>query len=175
VLDANRGRVNLYRTPFTGTLVSVHGQYANGDPGVPNDNVVKPHFNLVNHSATAVPMSNFTIRYYFNSQSSSQQAQFFYVDYAAIGNGDVQGRFVPVSCGAGANNYLEVSFTGGTLPASGQSGEIRVRFNKPDWSNYSELSDYSYIENQTNYADSSTITVYQSGNLVWGTPPVDCN
>jgi sugar lactone lactonase YvrE len=175
VYDANRGRVNIYSTPFSSALVSAHGQYANGDPGKPNDNVVKPHFNLVNHSATAVPMSNFAIRYYFNTQSPlPSQSQFFNVDYAAIGNGYVQGRFVSESCGSGANNYLEVSFTGGTLPANGQSGEIQVRFNKSDWSSYSESTDYSYIANQTSYADSNTIAVYQSGNLIWGTPPSGC-
>jgi hypothetical protein len=174
VFDANRGRVSLYRTPFTSTIVAVHGQYANGDPGAPNDNVVKPHFNLVNKSATAVPMSNFTIRYYFNSQSGNPAAQVFNVDYAAIGAGNVQGRFIPVNCGT-TNNYLEVSFTGGTLPANGQSGEVQTRANKPDWSNYAEAGDYSYIGGQTSYADSSTITVYQSGTLVWGTPPSGCN
>jgi hypothetical protein len=172
VYDANRGRVDFYKTPFVPTA-SIHGQYANGDPGAPFDNVIKAKFELVNKTSSAIPMSQFTIRYYYNSQSSSPAAQNFWVDYATIGNSSVHGRFVPVSCGT-TDNYLEVSFTGGTLPANGSSGEIQTRAAKPDWSNYDEYLAYSYIWSQQAYADSSQITVYQNGVRVWGTPPSGC-
>jgi hypothetical protein len=95
------------------------------------------------------------------------------VDYAAIGNSNVSGRFVPIACGD-TDNYLEVSFTGGTLPANGSSGEIQTRAAKPDWSDYDEYLGYSYIGSQQAYGDSAQITVYQNGARVWGTPPSGC-
>lgn len=71
---------------------------------------------------------------------------------------------------AGASHYLEVGFGSGTLAAGASTGEMQLRFNKTDWSNFDEADDYSRSTN-TAYADASKIGVYVGGTLSWGTAP----
>jgi hypothetical protein len=47
---------------------------------------------------------------------------------------------------------------------------MQLRLNKTDWSNFTETDDYSRGTNTT-YADTTKITVYVNGQLVWGTEP----
>lgn len=174
MFDANRGRVNVYYAPFGVPTTSVQGQYKNYDLGAPNDNVIKPGFNLVNAGTSAIPLTEITIRYYMSSESSTPTNQNYWVDYAAIGADNVRGRFVAASC-TGTDVYFEVSFVGGTLAASSQTGEIQTRASKPDWSAYNESNDYSYIANQLTFANSNKITVYRNGTRISGSPPSGCN
>jgi hypothetical protein len=174
VFDANRGRVNVYKQPFGGVTAAVQGQYKNYDLGAPNDNQVKPGFNLVNSSSTAIPLTELTVRYYMSSESSTPTAQNYFIDYAAVGNANVRGRFVAANC-PGTNVYFEVYFVGGTLGASSQTGEIQTRVSKPNWSAYNESNDYSYVAGQASFANSNTIAVYRNRALVSGTPPSGCN
>jgi hypothetical protein len=73
----------------------------------------------------------------------------------------------------GADRYLEVGFTAGagTLGAGANIGDAQLRLNKTDWSNFTESNDYSWSGTQTSYADSTKVTVYVNGTLVWGTEP----
>ncbi|MGW6208481.1 glycoside hydrolase family 6 protein, partial [Streptomyces sp. NPDC055089] len=72
----------------------------------------------------------------------------------------------------GADRYLEVGFTGGagTLAAGASTGELQLRLNKSDWSNFNEANDYSRATN-TAYADSSKVGAYVAGTLAWGVEP----
>ncbi|MFC8225402.1 glycosyl hydrolase family 5, partial [Streptomyces sp. NPDC057287] len=72
----------------------------------------------------------------------------------------------------GADGYLEVGFTGGagTLAAGASTGELQLRLNKSDWSNFNESDDYSRADN-TSYADSSKVAAYVAGTLAWGVAP----
>ncbi|MDC0740719.1 hypothetical protein [Polyangium mundeleinium] len=73
----------------------------------------------------------------------------------------------------GADTYAEVGFTAaaGSVPAGGQSGEIQLRFNKDNWSNYNEANDYSCDPTKTSFANYAKVTLYRNGALVWGTEP----
>ncbi|WP_281888242.1 cellulase family glycosylhydrolase [Paenibacillus sp. YYML68] len=148
----------------TGALV-VHYRTADSSS---SDNQLKPHFNIKNTGSTAVDLKNVKLRYYFTKDSAS--ALSFHVDWAAVGSSLVKGAFVSAS-GTNTDTYLEVSFTGGTIPAGGQSGDIQIRVHKNDWSNFNEDNDYSYIGTQTSYASSSKVTLYENGTLAWGTQP----
>ncbi|ANY68208.1 hypothetical protein BBD42_18295 [Paenibacillus sp. BIHB 4019] len=72
----------------------------------------------------------------------------------------------------GADHYAEYSFTSGagSLTAS-QSLEILTAFNKNNWSSYTQTNDYSFNPTATAFTDSTHVTVYISGNLVWGIEP----
>jgi cellulose 1,4-beta-cellobiosidase len=74
------------------------------------------------------------------------------------------------SSAAGASHYLEVGFGSGSLAAGASTGEIQLRLNKTDWSNFNEADDYSRTTGTT-YADASHVGVYIDGVLVWGTEP----
>ncbi len=71
---------------------------------------------------------------------------------------------------SGADAYLEVGFTSGSLAPGQSTGDIQSRFHKTDWSVFDETDDYSYGTG-TGHADSAKVTVYVDGALVWGDEP----
>ena len=73
---------------------------------------------------------------------------------------------------SGADAYLQAGFTSGagSLAVGASTGQMQLRFNKTDWSTFTQTNDYSYGTNST-FADSTKITVYVDGTLVWGTEP----
>jgi hypothetical protein len=144
-------------------------QYKNAD-AAPGDNQIKPHFNLVNTGTTAISLSTIKLRYWFTAETGATTYSVA-CDWAVVGCSTISGAVVTVSpARTGADRYLEISFSGGSIPAGGQSGEMQIRFNKTDWSNFTETNDYSYGTN-TVYADSTKVTLYQSGTKIWGTEP----
>jgi hypothetical protein len=133
----------------------------------PLDNAIRPHFNVWNDGDQAVSLDELTLRYWFTREGT--QPQVFWCDYAQLGCERIRGAFVPAEA-EGADHYLEISFTSGTLAPSGQTGEIQARFNKEDWSVYDERDDHSY-EARTAFADAPKVTLYRRGVLAWGIEP----
>ncbi len=147
-------------------------QYRAGNTLSPNDNI-EAGFNVVNHTALSVPLSQLKIRYYFTRDTGASLV--FACEYADIGcSGKVTGTFTQLSTPVtGADYYLEVGFTStaGSLAPGGQLGDTLVRINKSDWSAFTQTNDYSYDPGKTAYADWTQVTLYQNGTLIWGTPP----
>ncbi len=168
---ATAGRINLSNALNTG----VELRYVVGDYMVPYDNNIKPGLRLVNNSPQDIPFSELKIRYWFTIDSS--QGETLYCDWASIPCSWIVGSFTSIPDGSAnrtalSDTYLEVGFTptSGYLPAGGQA-DLYLRFSKWDWSNYNENNDYSYGPIQTTFTAWSSITVYRSGNLVWGAEP----
>jgi endoglucanase len=135
----------------------------------PNDNHLRPHLNIVNLSSGAVPLSEFKIRYYFTKESGG--AMVWNCDYAVVGCGSLSATFGTLAR-PGADTYVEIGFTGGSLPGNGgSSGVIMARMHKSDWQNFSEANDYSYDGTKTSFADWNKVTLYRNGVLVWGVEP----
>ena len=145
----------------------LHVQYRVGDAD-PIDPQIKPHFNLVNVGTESVPLAELTIRYWYTRDGQAGQA--FNCDYALIGCELARGTFAETAR-AGADQYFELSFSGGQLAPGGQTGEIQVRFNNEGWAAYDERDDYSYQPSQTAFADTYRSTLYRRGSLVWGAEP----
>jgi O-glycosyl hydrolase len=161
--------VTATSTPTSSVTSTLKIQYANADTNT-SDNSIRPHLKIVNTGSSAVSLTGLKLRYYFTRDTA--QSLVFNCDYAAVGCGNISGTFVAVNpAKATADYYLEVSFASGTIPANGDSGEIQVRFNKADWSNFNQSNDYSFSPTQTSYADWSKVTLYQAGTLVWGVEP----
>ena len=145
-------------------------QYKTGDVSA-SPNQLTPQFNIVNNSGAAVPLSEFTIRYWYTNEGN--QAQTYACDYAAAGCGNSTGNFIKlVYPKTGADNYLEIGFSAaaGSLAAGGQSS-IQARLNKADWSAYTQTNDYSFDATKTAFADWDHVTLYHNGDLVWGVEP----
>src|SRR5262249_41235922 len=86
-------------------------QYRVADPNSPNDNQIKPHFNVVNSGTTAVPMSELTIRYWYTNDGNMPQV--YDCDFAARGCSNISASFVSIPAVTGANTYLQLSFSAG--------------------------------------------------------------
>lgn len=159
----------------TATPIPTNGlevQYRVGDAGAPNDNQIKPHLQIVNTGVTNVPYAELEIRYWYTSEGA--QAQNYWCDWAVVNCANVSGTFVKLSNAvSGADSYLSIRFHAGagSLNANSASGEIQNRFNKNDWSNCNEGDDYSYDASKTAFADSTRVTLYRNGALVWGIEP----
>lgn len=153
-------------TVSTGTMVA---QYKSTNANA-TDNVINATFNIKNTGTTAVSLSNVKLRYYFTKDGS--QALSFFVDWAQVGNDNVSGVFTSLT-GTGTDTYLEISFSSGagSIAAGGQSGDIQIRIAKNDWSNFTEIGDYSFDLTKTVFTDWNKVTLYQSGTLVWGVTP----
>ncbi len=163
-------------TATTTTPGSFKVQYMDGEnPPTTGDNQIKPWFNIVNLTSSAVPLSDFKIRYYFTKEAGGSMA--WNCDWAVAGCGNITATFGTISPAVtGADTYLEIGFTSGTIPGSmGSSGAIQARLNKSDWTIFNETNDYSFDGTKTAFADWSKVTLYRAGTLVWGTPPGGSN
>ncbi|WP_393100949.1 glycoside hydrolase family 6 protein [Streptomyces sp. LN325] len=152
-----------------GGTPGLKAQYKNNDSST-GDNGVRPGLKLVNGGSSTVDLSKVTIRYWFTGESSSAGYQTF-CDWAQLGCSTVKTSVSAVSPSrTGADHYLEVGFTSGSLAAGADSGDLQLRMAKSDWSNFDESDDYSHGANSS-YADAAKVTVYVAGTLVWGTEP----
>jgi endo-1,3-1,4-beta-glycanase ExoK len=156
----------------TAAAGSLSIQYRASDLQSSNDSSVQPRIQVVNAGGD-VALSSLTIRYWYTLDAGAT-TQAYHCDWATIGCAVITGRFVQLSSPTtNASHYLELGFTSGagTLKANSTSGEILARFNKTDWSNFTESNDYSYNSSATDYTTWTRITLYQNGILVWGTEP----
>ncbi|HEY7371408.1 MAG TPA: cellulose binding domain-containing protein, partial [Polyangia bacterium] len=155
----------------TGGSSGLKVQYRTADIN-PADNQAKPVLSVVNASGAAVPLSELKLRYWYTNEGGIAQTS--YCDWAQVNCANVTRAFVPVSpTRPNADTYLEVGFTAaaGSVNAGAATGEIQLRMNKNDWSNYNESNDHSYDVTKTALADWSKVTLYRNGVLVWGTEP----
>ncbi|MFD5270430.1 cellulose binding domain-containing protein [Streptomyces sp. NPDC058335] len=111
-----------------------------------------------------------TARYYFTRDGGSPDVR-AWCDHASVGCAAVRLRVVPLSTAVpGADAYLQVGFTGGSLAAGLDTGDIQLRMATSDWSAFDEAGDYSRT-NAAAYADTPAVPAYVGTALAWGTPP----
>ena len=138
------------------------------------DNTLYALYQVVNTSASAVPLSSLTMRYWFTNESPSDPLA-FNCDWAQVNCSNITGRFVVLSpARSGANTYLEISFGAGagSVAAGQNSGEVQTRVHHANWSNFNTTETYSFISDPSFvYKDTQTVTLYQGGALIWGVEP----
>jgi hypothetical protein len=157
--------------PAAQTAVKVQDRsHDNDNP----DNTLYALYQVVNTSASAVPLSSLTMRYWFTNETPSDPLE-FNCDWAQVNCSNVAGRFVVLSpARSKANTYLEISFKAGagSVATSQNSGEIQTRVHHVNWSNFNTTETYSFISDPSFvYKDTQTVTLYQNGALIWGVEP----
>ncbi|WP_328891401.1 glycoside hydrolase family 48 protein [Streptomyces sp. NBC_00316] len=172
------GNTSALSTAVTATTKSggtgtgaVKVQYKNTDSSA-TDNQIRLGLQIVNTGSAPVDLSTVKVRYWFSSETGASTFS-TYCDYAALGSSNISHTVVTVSSPkTGADHYLEVGFTGGagSLAAGASTGEVQLRLNKSDWSNFNEADDYSRATN-TAYADAPRLAAYVGSALAWGVEP----
>nr|WP_275413495.1 cellulose binding domain-containing protein [Catellatospora methionotrophica] len=143
-------------------------QYRNGG-GNASDGEIRPVVQVLNTGTSAVALNTVKVRYYFTRDGSAPIS--VYCDWAVVGCGNLTATVVSMASPKnGADAYLEIAFTGGSLAAGGGTGDIQVRMNKNDWSAFNENNDYSYGTGSS-FADAPKITAHVGSSLAWGVIP----
>lgn len=127
----------------------------------------KPEFILTNKGDSPLPLERAEIRYWF--QDEPNQSYIYHCDWARLGCGNVLGDFNHT---AGGEQYLRLHFSpvAGELAPNEDTGEIKIRFNRADWSTFNQENHFSFAPH-TEYTNWQQVTVYFDGQLVWGTEP----
>lgn len=131
------------------------------------------HVKVFNNSILtgALDLTKITMRYWFLADGSKSLA--FNCDYAMLSCANLTGTFTTMATPtASADTYLEVSFASGSVPPTGDSGEIQIRLTDKNYAvTFDETKDWSFDATKTAYAPWGHITLYKAGVLIWGTEP----
>lgn len=137
--------------------------------GAATSNQIGATLQLTNRGTSAAGLTGTTIRYWFTGDAPSPAYQ-VWCDWAQIGCASVQVRVVKLATARpGADAYVEVAFSSGTLAAGASTGEIQVRAAKSDWSSFTQSDDHSYRVSAL--TDFDRVTAHTGGALVWGVEP----
>ena len=127
----------------------------------------KPEFVIYNSGTTPIPLNRIALFYWLEDQGD--QTLVFHCDWAAIGCSNVRGSF---DAKEDAEKYLRIDFgpAAGVIEQGQDSGEIKIRFNRNDWSPLEQSDDYSFSP-VTEYVEWDRVTLYVDGQRVWGKEP----
>ncbi|PBO15721.1 glycosyl hydrolase family 5, partial [Streptomyces albidoflavus] len=151
-----------------GSTGALKVQYRTSDTS-PTDNQIRMGLQVVNTGQNAVNLADVKLRYWFTPDGSSAVTST--CDWAQTGCGGVTHTVKQAGGSApGASHYVEVGFASGSLAPGAATGEIQLRLNKADWSNFDERDDYSR-STSTGFTDHAKIGLYLGTALTWGTAP----
>ncbi len=136
-------------------------------------NTISTHLNLRNEGNVPVNYNDLSVRYWFTTDGNA--ALNAWLDYAPLGNNNILRSFHTVSpAKEGADQYIEWKIApalGNLYPAS-ETGNIRYRITKTDWSPFTQTNDHSW-QAPAPLAANGHITVYYQGQLIYGTEPAE--
>ena len=135
----------------------------------PSADEAEPWFEIVNNTSSAISLNQVTLRYYFSADTTGSYV--FACAWAVVGCSNITGTVSALGNPTPtADHYLQIAFSGGSVAAGANTGDIQLRLYRADWQSVNQANDYSYVD-QTSYAPNTNVTAYLNGSLVWGTEP----
>ena len=157
------------------SMCGTGGPVSNFNANVTNfDDELRAEIMLNNAGSIVVPVCQLTARYYFTAEAPQVTVQAQALDKwpptLSFGTANVSAsvKKLPTPT-ATATHYVEISFTDSTTTKLAQYNWVRVRIQVSPQQTQ-QTDDYSFAGAGEHVA-SSLITVYRSGNLIWGTEP----
>jgi hypothetical protein len=137
-----------------------------------------PVFQIVNSGETSVPYNELSIKYWYTSDAISNPIDQMMYCWTFGPSGDIDHVlttdvfvYLGASATTNADYYAQIAFTYTADILSGDNSEdIKVGIHKTDWSDYVFTNDYSW-DNHASFTDTTTVTLYRNGLLVWGREP----
>lgn len=150
--------------------LSIQFKNAENGPNSLNNPTIKPHLRIENEGITDVNLSDITMRYWFSKDGAGHVIANCLTSDAgcASTSTSIHELATPV---AGADAYLEISFTSGTIQP-GQRIDTKSRIERTDGQGFDETNDHSFAGLITNHIDNDHVTLYWQGNLIMGEEPV---
>lgn len=157
----------------------------------PDPSSVAFDVSISNNGTMPQALSDLTVRYWFTADGiTSFTAHMYYAATATLTTSTIMETFSSLSASttppatATADTYMDVSFTAGagSIAAMSSTNDIQLEFNDSTYQGtQNESNDYSHTatdtmancEGQNNVltCQTTTITLYRSGMLVWGNEP----
>jgi endoglucanase len=126
----------------------------------------KPEFIITNNGQTPVNLDDLELIYWYKDDPG--ETYLFACDWAQIGCETVTGEFEALPDGSYS---MQVRFQSSLeLPPGQGTGEIKLRFNRADWSEFNQSDDYSFSA-ASDYVEWEKVTLYLDGARVWGNEP----
>jgi hypothetical protein len=160
-----------------GTSFSTTWQHELGNPvpllyqvlnGSNNTSQIQFAVEALNQTSSSIPLSDITIRYWFQGDSSVPMV--FSCDFAAVGCSNVKGTFGTVDPSDPSRSYLQITFTSGagSVGPGDYSGIVQVRAHRVDFGNIQQVNTISFVGSDTSLTYNTGISVYDNGTLVYG-------
>lgn len=135
---------------------------------------IEPELEVVNTGSSSVSLSQLTIRYWFTRDTA--QAVSATCNYATMGCSNITEKTATMpQTIATTDDYLQIGFASGELAANTNSGKIKIRAYKSNYSHFDQSNDYSFNRSFTSFTDWPNVTLYQNGTLVWGIEPTSAS
>jgi predicted ribosomally synthesized peptide with SipW-like signal peptide len=159
-------------TPTPAPEATLKARYKNGTPTQTMDETIYPWLQVVNTGRTPADLKRVKARYWFTRDAPDRTVFVAECDYAQLGCGNVTRTVAAWSpARPGADTYLELGFTAGTLAPGETTGETQLRIHEQGYQvKLDETNDYSWGSNG-DYRDWTKVALYYSGTRVWGTEP----
>ena len=168
--QAAPSQATLAATPTPAPTVPVQAsldvRYRSANPADQSSDT-KPEFIIANLGGDPVPLERVSLSYWLRDELG--QPLVYHCDWAQVGCANILGDF---QTSPGGDQYLRLRFSerAGEIAPGGDTGEIKIRFNRQDWSTFPQAAQYSYAA-VTEYTDWPKVTLYLDGALVWGVEP----
>jgi hypothetical protein len=127
----------------------------------------------ISNSGPSVSERGLTLRYYYTPDNSNTQSAS--CNFLDAGCSNTNFSVVPLkkTC-SNATHYIQMVITANTNLGANSSLTIQGSVSGGLLNLYDFSNDYSRPEGLLLYREAPTVTLYQNGKLIWGTPPCGC-
>jgi hypothetical protein len=136
--------------------------------------VIACQFQITNGSNETVPLSEFTLRYYFTNELTVEpELQYFWGHITGGANFNFTLAQQDLSDGsAQADSYFEFTLAADApMLAPGQTAELAWQSHNGQSQINLQSNDYSFDGTKTQYTDWEHVGLFRNGEPYWGAPP----